>query len=35
LELVNGLSSVVYAFTHPFAVVGATVLYERLRRTGS
>ena len=31
LELVNGVSGVIYAFTHPFAVVAATVLYERLK----
>jgi hypothetical protein len=30
LELVNGVSGVIYAFIHPFAVVAATVLYRRL-----
>jgi hypothetical protein len=31
LELVNGLSSVIYAFTHPFAVIGSTILYQQLK----
>lgn len=31
LALVNGLSGIIYAITHPFAVVGATLLYQRLR----
>ncbi len=31
LDLVNGLSGVVYAFSHPFAVIGGTLLYEQLR----
>jgi homocysteine S-methyltransferase len=30
LDLVNGLAGFVYAVTHPFAVVGGTLLYERL-----
>ena len=33
LTLVNGVGGVIYAFTHPFAVVGGTLLYERLRGT--
>ena len=31
LHLVNGLSGFIYAFTHPFAVVGGTLLYHRLK----
>jgi len=31
LAFVNGVSGVIYAITHPFAVVGATLLYQRLR----
>jgi len=30
LDLVNGLAGFVYAVTHPLAVVGGTLLYERL-----
>ncbi len=31
LNLVNGLSGLVYAFTHPFAAIGATLLYQQLK----
>ena len=32
LELVNGFAGFVYAVTHPFAVIGGTILYQRLTR---